>query len=77
MEDNEDYLNGENDDKESVEENIIIPLKKKEEKKLTLIGNKTYDEDTLKRVTIVCLTQLGYSHSKIKDILGFKKSLVS
>ena len=28
-------------------------------------------------MTIVRLTQLGYSHAKIKDILGVKKSLVS
>ena len=76
MEDNENYQNEENEDKESVEENII-PLEKKEEKKLTVIGNKTYDEDTLNRVTIIRLTQLGYSHAKIKDILGVKKSLVS
>ena len=44
---------------------------------MTLIGNKTYDENTLNRITIVRLTQLGYSHAEIRKILRVKKSLVS
>ena len=46
-------------------------------KKITLIGNKEYDEDTLNRIIIVRLTQKGVPQSKIKNILGVSRSLVS
>ena len=47
-----------------------------ENKNLTRIGNKFYDEDTLKRITIVRLTQVGVHPSKIKNILNISNSLL-
>ena len=40
----------------------------KKEKNMTRIGNKFYDEDTMNRITIVRLTQVGVEPSKIRKI---------
>ena len=69
-------INISNKDEEDASE-AQINLDKGKEKKLTLIGNETYDEDTLNRITIVRLTQVCLSHAEIKKILGVKKWLVS
>ena len=47
-----------------------------ENKNLTSIGNKFYDEDTLNRITIVRLTRVGVHPSKIKNLLNISNSLL-
>ena len=73
MEGNEQIKNNENiaENSQPIEENEItedkiIPLD--EEKKMTLIGNKEYDEDTLNRITIVRLTQKKIPLSEIRKL---------
>ena len=68
LEDEKDKNDGDSNESISLEEN---------ENKITLIGNKEYDEDTLNRITIVRLTQKGVSQSEIKKILGVSRALVS
>ena len=79
MEENEQIKNNETiaENSQSIEENEItedkiIPLD--EEKKMTLIGNKEYDEDTLNRITIVRLTQKKDSTIRNKKIIRYFKS---
>ena len=62
-------------DSEKIEDDISLDEEK--DKKLTKIGNKTYDKDTINRITIVRLTQAGLSHSEIKKILKVNKSLIT
>ena len=47
------------------------------EKNKTRIGNKFYDEDTMNRITIVRLTQVGVELSKIRKMLKISRSLLS
>ena len=82
MEENDQIKNNETiaENSQSIKENEItedkiIPLD--EEKKMTLIGNKEYDEDTLNRITIVRLTQKKIPQSEIRKLLGVSKALVS
>jgi len=49
----------------------------KKEKNMTRIGNKFYDEDTMNRITIVRLTQVGIEPSKIRKMLKISRSLLS
>ena len=80
MEENDQIKNNEiiAENSQHIEENKItedklIPLE--EEEKITLIGNKEYDEDTLNRITIVLLTQKKIPQSEIKKLLGVSKAL--
>ena len=44
---------------------------------LTRIGSQIYDKDTLNRITIVRLTQIGLSQMEFRRILNISKALVS
>ena len=63
------------------EENGTIPLDEQnnvdKNANLTRIGSQFYDKDTLNRITIVRLTQIGLSQMEIRRILNVSKSLVS
>ena len=63
------------------EENGTIPLDEQnnvdKNANLTRIGSQFYDKDTLNRITIVQLTQIGLSQMEIRRILNVTKSLVS
>ena len=70
----------------SIEENIeeedeTIPLEEQnnvdKNANLTRIGSQIYDKDTLNRITIVRLTQIGLSQMEIRRILNVSKALVS
>ena len=63
--------------KESSEEDMeSISMKESKEIKRTKIGNKEYDEDTMNRITIVRLTQVGMKPEEIKKILNVSRSLL-
>ena len=59
------------------EENIDSSENSESKKKFTRIGNKLYDEDTLNRITIVRLSQVGVPSSQIRKLLKVSRSLVS
>ena len=61
---------------EEIEENLEKSDENNERKKKTRIGNKIYDEDTLNRITIVRLTQLGVKPTEINRMLKVSKSLL-
>ena len=61
---------------EEEEEDSIPKDKLKNPDDLTTIGNKQYDKDTLNRITIVRLTQVGVKPSEIKKMLGISRALV-
>ena len=82
MEENDQIKNNETiaENSQPIEENEITEDKTillDEEKKMTLIGNKEYDEDTLNRITIVRLTQKKIPQSEIRKLLDVSKALVS
>ena len=75
-------MESENSTEENIEEeNGTIPLDEQnnvdKNANLTRIGSKFYDKDTLNRITIVQLTQIGLSQMEIRRILNVTKSLVS
>ena len=59
------------------EENIDSNENSESKKKFTRIGNKLYDEDTLNRITIVRLSQVGVPSPQIRKLLKVSRSLVS
>ena len=75
-------MESENSTEENIEEeNGTIPLDEQnnvdKNANLTRIGSQFYDKDTLNRITIVRLTQIGLSQMEIRRILNVSKSLVS
>ena len=71
-------MESENSIEENIEEeNGTIPLDEQNnvDKKanLTRIGSQFYDKDTLNRITIVRLTQIGLSQMEIRRILNVSK----
>ena len=69
-EEEEEFLSiNEEQEKISLEE-------QRENNKKTRIGNKIYDEDTLNRITIVRLTQVGIKPKEIKAMLNISKSML-
>ena len=59
------------------EEEELNAIDLDENKKYTRIGNKLYDEDTLNRITIVRLTQVGVPPKQIRELLKVSRALVS
>ena len=72
-----DSQNKMNISEEFEEEEDVKDLDLEENKKYTRIGNKVYDEDTLNRITIVRLTQVGVPPKQIRSLLKVSRALVS
>ena len=71
-------IHGDPEEKSNLEEEFEkqMPLDENQKKELIRIGNKTYDIDTMNRIIIVRLIQVGVPPKQIKEMLGISKSLL-
>lgn len=66
-----------NEEFEEEEREEDLNLEEKNINKYTRIGNQIYDVDTLNRITIVRLSQVGVPPKQIRTILKVSRALVS